>query len=141
MSWSSHSTLERAASQSWEVCRSKMPITAVCAVLGATEIMGVPPTSGFMGEWIVFYGALETAIDEGYPPHGDLWTWHAGNGSYNGAVGKLAVFIKSVLHRTFSPIHGARRCVNATSSQLRKSIWFALGAAGILEPTNELSHV
>ena len=43
----------------------KMPITAVCAVLGAMTIMGVPPTSGFMGEWIVFYGALETAIKEG----------------------------------------------------------------------------
>lgn len=40
----------------------KMPITAVCAVIGALTIMGVPPTSGFMGEWILFYGALETAI-------------------------------------------------------------------------------
>lgn len=43
---------------------SKMPITAVCAVIGALTIMGVPPTSGFMGEWILFYGALETAIEE-----------------------------------------------------------------------------
>ena len=43
----------------------KMPITAVCAVIGALTIMGVPPTSGFMGEWIMFYGALETAIEEG----------------------------------------------------------------------------
>ena len=43
----------------------KMPITAVCAVIGALTIMGVPPTSGFMGEWIMFYGALETAIAEG----------------------------------------------------------------------------
>jgi len=42
----------------------KMPITAVCAVIGALTIMGVPPTSGFMGEWFVFYGALETAIAE-----------------------------------------------------------------------------
>ena len=42
----------------------KMPITAVCAVIGALTIMGVPPTSGFMGEWILFYGALETAIAE-----------------------------------------------------------------------------
>ena len=44
---------------------SRMPITAVCAVVGALTIMGVPPTSGFMGEWILFYGALETAIAEG----------------------------------------------------------------------------
>ncbi len=43
----------------------KMPITAVCAVIGALTIMGVPPTSGFMGEWVLFYGALETAIAEG----------------------------------------------------------------------------
>ena len=43
---------------------SKMPITAVCAVIGALTIMGVPPTSGFMGEWILFYGALETAVAE-----------------------------------------------------------------------------
>jgi len=43
----------------------KMPITAVCAVIGALTIMGVPPTSGFMGEWTLFYGALETAIKEG----------------------------------------------------------------------------
>ncbi|ABK78290.1 formate hydrogenlyase subunit 3/Multisubunit Na /H antiporter [Cenarchaeum symbiosum A] len=43
----------------------KMPITAVCAVIGALTIMGIPPTSGFMGEWIIFYGALETAIEEG----------------------------------------------------------------------------
>lgn len=43
----------------------KMPITAVCAVIGALTIMGVPPTSGFMGEWTLFYGALETAIEQG----------------------------------------------------------------------------
>ena len=43
----------------------KMPITAVCAVIGALTIMGVPPTSGFMGEWPLFFGALETAIEEG----------------------------------------------------------------------------
>lgn len=43
----------------------KMPVTAVCAVIGALTIMGVPPTSGFMGEWILFYGALETALEEG----------------------------------------------------------------------------
>ena len=28
---------------------SKLPITAVCAVIGALTIMGVPPTSGFHG--------------------------------------------------------------------------------------------
>ncbi len=43
----------------------KMPITAVCAMIGALTIMGVPPTSGFMGEWTLFYGALQTAIQQG----------------------------------------------------------------------------
>jgi len=43
----------------------KMPITAVCAMIGALTIMGIPPTSGFMGEWTLFYGALQTAIQEG----------------------------------------------------------------------------
>ncbi|MCJ8305949.1 MAG: NADH-quinone oxidoreductase subunit M [Nitrosopumilus sp.] len=43
----------------------KMPITAVCAVIGALTIMGIPPTAGFMGEWILFAGALQTAIEEG----------------------------------------------------------------------------
>jgi NADH-quinone oxidoreductase subunit M len=43
----------------------KMPITAVCAVIGALTIMGIPPTSGFMGEWILFAGALQTALEEG----------------------------------------------------------------------------
>lgn len=40
----------------------KMPITAVCAVIGALTIAGVPPTSGFMGEWTLFAGALDTAV-------------------------------------------------------------------------------
>ena len=44
---------------------SKMPITATCAVIGALTIMGIPPTSGFMGEWTLFFGALETALEEG----------------------------------------------------------------------------
>ena len=43
----------------------KMPITATCAVIGALTIMGIPPTSGFMGEWTLFFGALETALEEG----------------------------------------------------------------------------
>ncbi len=43
----------------------KLPITATCAVIGALTIMGVPPTSGFMGEWTLFFGALETALEEG----------------------------------------------------------------------------
>jgi NADH-quinone oxidoreductase subunit M len=43
----------------------KMPITAVCAMIGALTLMGVPPTSGFMAEWTLFNGALQTAIQQG----------------------------------------------------------------------------
>jgi NADH-quinone oxidoreductase subunit M len=43
----------------------KMPITATCAMIGVLTIMGVPPTSGFMAEWTIFNGALQTAIQEG----------------------------------------------------------------------------
>ena len=39
----------------------KMPYTAVIAMIGALTIIGIPPTSGFMGEWIMFNGVLQTA--------------------------------------------------------------------------------
>src|SRR5436309_2527964 len=39
----------------------KMPYTAVIAMIGALTIIGIPPTSGFMGEWILFNGVLQTA--------------------------------------------------------------------------------
>jgi proton-translocating NADH-quinone oxidoreductase chain M len=41
---------------------SKMPYTAVFAMIGALTIMGVPITSGFMAEWVLFNGALQGAI-------------------------------------------------------------------------------
>ena len=39
----------------------KMPYTAVLAMIGALTIIGIPPTSGFMGEWILFSGFMQTA--------------------------------------------------------------------------------
>jgi NADH-quinone oxidoreductase subunit M len=39
----------------------KMPFTATIAMIGALTIIGIPPTSGFMGEWILFNGVLQTA--------------------------------------------------------------------------------
>jgi proton-translocating NADH-quinone oxidoreductase chain M len=41
---------------------SKMPYTAVFTMIGALTIMGVPITSGFMAEWVLFNGALQGAI-------------------------------------------------------------------------------
>lgn len=41
----------------------RMPYTAVIAMIGALTIMGIPPTSGFMAEWILFNGVLQTGID------------------------------------------------------------------------------
>jgi NADH-quinone oxidoreductase subunit M len=35
----------------------KMPYTAVLAMIGALTIMGVPITSGFMAEWVLFNGS------------------------------------------------------------------------------------
>src|SRR6476660_334211 len=43
----------------------KMPYTAVIAMIGALTIMGIPPTSGFMSEWILFSGVLQTAVNHG----------------------------------------------------------------------------
>ncbi|HEY6536595.1 MAG TPA: NADH-quinone oxidoreductase subunit M [Candidatus Nitrosocosmicus sp.] len=40
----------------------KMPYTAVFTMIGALTIMGVPITSGFMAEWVLFNGALQGAI-------------------------------------------------------------------------------
>ena len=39
----------------------KMPYTAVIAMIGALTIIGIPPTSGFMAEWVLFNGVLQTA--------------------------------------------------------------------------------
>src|SRR5918996_290657 len=40
----------------------KMPYTAVIAMIGGLTIMGIPPTSGFMGEWILFNGVLQSGL-------------------------------------------------------------------------------
>lgn len=40
----------------------KMPYTAVLTMIGALTIMGVPITSGFMAEWVLFNGSLQGAI-------------------------------------------------------------------------------
>lgn len=42
----------------------KMPYTAVLAMIGALTIIGIPPTSGFMSEWILFNGVMQTAAAE-----------------------------------------------------------------------------
>ena len=40
----------------------KMPYTAVFAMIGGLTIIGVPITSGFMSEWVLFNGALQDAV-------------------------------------------------------------------------------
>ncbi|MDQ3909059.1 MAG: NADH-quinone oxidoreductase subunit M [Thermoproteota archaeon] len=42
----------------------KMPYTAVIAMIGALTIIGIPPTSGFMAEWTLFSGVLQTATTQ-----------------------------------------------------------------------------
>ena len=41
----------------------RMPYTAVIAMIGALTIMGIPPTSGFMAEWILFNGVLQSGVN------------------------------------------------------------------------------
>ncbi len=40
----------------------QMPYTAVFAMIGGLTIIGVPITSGFMSEWVLFNGALQNAV-------------------------------------------------------------------------------
>jgi proton-translocating NADH-quinone oxidoreductase chain M len=42
----------------------KMPYTAVIAMIGGLTIIGIPPTSGFMSEWILFNGVLQTGVHD-----------------------------------------------------------------------------
>ncbi|MBI4257584.1 MAG: formate hydrogenlyase, partial [Thaumarchaeota archaeon] len=44
---------------------SKLPLTAVAAMIGFLAIMGVPPTNGFQSEWMIFSGSLATATKMG----------------------------------------------------------------------------
>jgi hypothetical protein len=50
-----------------------MPYTAVIAMIGGLTIIGVPPTSGFMSEWILFAGALQTAVHDADPARAILF--------------------------------------------------------------------
>ena len=42
----------------------KMPYTAVVGMIGLLTLFGIPPTSGFMSEWILFNGVLQTGIHD-----------------------------------------------------------------------------
>jgi NADH-quinone oxidoreductase subunit M len=53
----------------------KMPYTAVIAMIGGLTIIGVPPTSGFMSEWILFGGVLQTAVYDGDPARAILFAF------------------------------------------------------------------
>jgi proton-translocating NADH-quinone oxidoreductase chain M len=41
----------------------KMPYTATIAMIAVLTMIGVPPTTGFMAEWIMFTGALQTGTE------------------------------------------------------------------------------
>jgi len=43
----------------------KMPITAICALIGFLGIAGTPPLNGFQSEWLIFTGAYWGAINSG----------------------------------------------------------------------------
>jgi NADH-quinone oxidoreductase subunit M len=41
---------------------SKMPITATAAIIGFLTIMGIPPTTGFISEFLIFAGSFNEAF-------------------------------------------------------------------------------
>jgi NADH-quinone oxidoreductase subunit M len=41
---------------------SKMPITAAAALIGFLTIMGIPPTTGFISEFLIFAGSFNEAF-------------------------------------------------------------------------------
>jgi len=41
---------------------SKMPITTIAALLGVLTIMGIPPTTGFISEFLIFAGSFNAAL-------------------------------------------------------------------------------
>lgn len=41
---------------------SKMPITATAAIIGFLTIMGIPPTAGFISEFLIFEGSFRNAL-------------------------------------------------------------------------------
>jgi len=41
---------------------SKLPITAIAAMIGFLAIIGVPPMNGFQSEWMIFAGSFASAL-------------------------------------------------------------------------------
>jgi NADH-quinone oxidoreductase subunit M len=41
----------------------RMPITATAALIGFLTILGVPPTSGFISEFLIFFGSVKSAME------------------------------------------------------------------------------
>jgi len=40
----------------------RMPVTATAALIGFLTILGVPPTSGFISEFLIFFGAVKSSM-------------------------------------------------------------------------------
>ncbi|NHJ13006.1 MAG: NADH-quinone oxidoreductase subunit M [Candidatus Thorarchaeota archaeon] len=51
----------------------KMPILATTFVIGALALAGTPPLSAFAGEWMIFAGAAERAVEMGAVSAAFLW--------------------------------------------------------------------
>jgi len=41
----------------------RMPVTATASLIGFLTILGVPPTSGFISEFLIFFGAVQSAME------------------------------------------------------------------------------
>jgi len=42
---------------------SRMPVTATAALIGFLTILGVPPTSGFISEFLIFFGSVKSGME------------------------------------------------------------------------------
>jgi len=41
----------------------RMPVTATAALIGFLTILGVPPTSGFISEFLIFFGSVKSSME------------------------------------------------------------------------------
>jgi len=70
-----------------------MPVTFVCALIGALSISGVPPLNGFMSKWMIYQGIVDLS---GSSPYWIIWLLAAMFGS----ALTLASFVK-IIHAVF----------------------------------------
>jgi hydrogenase-4 component B len=72
----------------------RMKWTALCFVIGAVAICGLPPLNGFVSELLVYLGLIDVAVDRAHP--GAFWLVGVLSAALLALIGALAVacFVK-----------------------------------------------